>query len=278
MVRTLRRWSAFLLGIVLLGTTGCATFLDEAMSSERDWAYITGIGKPHPLVVLRDNADGMVGADGRRRSQAFTEMREPAENGGNLQDQKAYLDILGAAAKTDRDPICRLCAIRALGKYKDPRAARVLEEVFQMPTKPRSKDDLYYIPFNQDFTSLIRKEALVGLEQSHDDDARRLLIQVARQPGPPTTADLTDRQQTQDEKIVAIRALRHYKHPECIETLKYVLRTEKDVALRDRAKDSLDESTGRRWPVEYSAWQQPEVQPLQNNDNIIQTVGAWFWK
>ena len=33
------------------------------------------------------------------------------------------------------------------------------------------------------------------------------------------------------EKIVAIRALRHYRQPECIETLKFVMQTEKDIAL-----------------------------------------------
>lgn len=271
------RMSFVTLSALLMSTTGCATVWDEAFSSERDWRYITGINKPHPLEVIRDNADGAPNADGGRRAQAFSELREPLQHGGNAQDQRAYLDILAAAAKTDREPACRLCAIRMLGKYKDPRAARILEEVYQMPTKPRSKDDRNFIPFMNEVTSLIRQEALVGLEQSHDEESRRLLIQVARQPGPTVTADLTDRQQTQDEKIVAIRALRHYKQPECVETLKYVLRTEKDIALRDRAVQSLLETTGQRWPVEYSAWQNSEVQPLPN-ESFIQNVGAWFWK
>jgi HEAT repeat protein len=147
-----------------------------------------------------------------------------------------------------------------------------------MPTKPRTPDDRNFIPFNQDVASMIRKEALVGLQQSHDEEARRLLIQVARQPGPLTTADFGDRQQTQDEKTVAIRALGNYKHPDCVETLKHILRTEKEIGLRRRAKESLDESTGRRWPLELEAWQRPEVEPLPNSDGIIQNVGAWFTK
>jgi HEAT repeat protein len=272
------RKSYFVLSTLLLSTTGCATTWDEIFSSERDWRYITGLNKPHPVEVIKDTADGSPNADGVRRAQAFSELREPLQNAGNAQDQRAYLDILGAAAKTDRDPICRLCAIRMLGKYKDPRAARILEEVYQMPTKERFKGDRNFIPFMTETTSLIRSEALVGLEQMHDEESRRLLIQVARQPGPPVTADLTDRQQTQDEKIVAIRALRHYKQPECVDTLKYVLRTEKDIALRDRAVQSLEEATGQRYPIEFAAWQRPDVQPLPNGDNIIQQVGGWFKK
>ena len=157
------------LGSLLLSTTGCAAFWDEAFSSERDFAYMTGIGKPHPLEVIRNNADGATGADGHRRAQAFSDLREPLQNGGNAQDQRAYLEFLGAAARTDREPTCRLCAIRALGKYKDPRAARILEEVYQMPSKPRTADDRHYIPFNQEIASMIRKEALVGLEQTQDE-------------------------------------------------------------------------------------------------------------
>jgi len=272
------RLSYFALGTLLLGSTGCATVWDEVFSSERDWRYITGINKPHPLEVIRDNPDGMQDAKGDRRAEAFTRMVEPLQTGGNEQDQRAYLDILGAAAKTDREPLCRLCAIRMLGKYKDPRAARILEEVYQMPTKKRNENDRNYIPFMNDITSLIRSEALVGLEQIHDEGSSLLLRGVAQQPGPPTTADLTDRQQTQDQKLVAIRALRHYKQPEAVETLKYVLRTEKEISLRDRAVESLEAITGQRWPNDYAAWQSPDIHPLPHNDNLIQTVGGWFKK
>jgi hypothetical protein len=248
---------------LLVTAAGCATFWDEALSHERDWAYITGVGKPHPIDVIRKNPDGGVNADHHRRAQAFSELREPLHHGGNVQDQEAYLNILSAAARTDSNPQCRLTAIRALGRFKDPRAARILEEVYQQPK----------MPFTIENNALIRKEALAGLEQSHNDEARHLLIRVARGPGPATTADLIDRQQTQDEKIVAIRALRHYKnHPECVETLRHVLKTEKDVALRSRAVESLEQSTGQRWPIEYAAWQRPNVQPLPNNDGFIQTV------
>lgn len=266
-----RSWpQLFALSCMLSSATGCATFWDEALSHERDWSYVTGIGKPSPLVVLRDNADRTPGADGLRRAQALTELREPAKHGGNAKDQELYLNILGSAARSDSEPLCRLAAIRALGKYQDPKAARILEDVYQQPK----------LPFTHDNNSMIRKEAIVALENTRDPEARHLLIRVARQPGPPATADLADKLQTQDEKIVAIRALGKYRQQECVDALAYVLRSEKDIALRDRALQSIEEATGKRWPAEYQAWQQNDVRPLPGdaNQNAIQRVGAWFTK
>ncbi len=275
-----RYWPGlFGLSCLLFASTGCATFWDEVTSHERDWSYATGIGKPDPLVVIRDNADRTPNADGFRRAQAFSQLREPLQNGGTAKDQQLYLDILGLAAKQDSDPICRLAAVRALGNFRDPRAARVLEEVYQLPVrKPNVRDDGNVLIFTPDSNAMIRKEALVALEKTQDPDARHILVRVARQPGPPATADLTDRQQTQDEKIVAIRALSKYRQQECVDALTYVLRTEKDIALRDRAVQSLQETTGKRWPADYQAWQKDAVQPLPGDPNggFIERVGAWL--
>jgi hypothetical protein len=255
---------------LLLAAAGCANFWDEVLSHECDWSYATGIGKPNPLIVIRDNADRTPGADGGRRADALSQLREPLQTGGNAQDQQAYLDILSTATKTDSDPICRLAAIRALGKFHDPRAARVLEDVYQQPK----------LPFTHENNSMIRKEAVVALETTRDPEARHLLIRVARQPGPPPNADLADRLQTQDEKLVAIRALGKYRQPECAEALKYVMRSEKDIALRDRALQSLEESTGKKWPAQLEAWQREDVRPLpgDGNESFIQRVGGWLPK
>lgn len=268
---------------LVLANSGCAHFWDEVTSHERDWSYAFDHRKPNPLDVIRDNLDGTKGADGQRRAQALEGLREPLQNGGNAKDQQLYLDILGAAAKQDSEPLCRLNAVRALGGYRDPRAARILEEVYQLPVRklgPRGevRDDGNVLFFTQELNSLIRKEALVALEATRDPDAHHLLVAVARQPGPPATADLTDRQQTQDEKLVAIRALAKYRQQKCIDALAYVLRTEKDIALRDRAVSSLQEATGKRWPADYAAWQGENVQPLPGDPsgNLIERVGGWF--
>lgn len=244
---------------MLLASTGCATFWDEVWSQERDWRYATGINRPDPLVVIRDSSDG------HRRAQALGELREPLQNGGNAQDQEVYLNLLGSAAKEEREPICRLAAIRALGKFRDPRAARILEDVYQQKR----------MPFTLENNSLIRKEALVALESTKDPDAWKLLVAVARQPGPTQEANLTDRQQTQDEKIVAIRALGNYRQQESVDALVYVMKTEKDIALRDRALASLEDTTGKKWPTQRDAWQKGDLQPqpgLATQDNSILRV------
>jgi hypothetical protein len=275
-----RNWPGALgLSCLLFASGGCATFWDEVTSRERDWSYATGIGKPDPLAVIRDNADRSPNADGLRRAQAFSQLREPLQHGGTAKDQQLFLDILGAAAKQDSEPLCRLSAVRALGKFRDPRAARILEEVYQLPVrKPNARDDGNVLFFTPDNNAMIRKEALVALEKTQDPDARHLLVRVARQPGPPVTADLTDRQQTQDEKIVAIRALGKYRQQECIDALSHILRTEKDIALRDRAVQSLQETTGKRWPSDYQTWQKNTVEPLPGDPNgsFIERVGAWI--
>jgi PBS lyase HEAT-like repeat len=264
----IRYWAGTIgLLCLLLAVSGCANFWDEMLSHERDWSYMTGIKKPNPLTVIRDNDFKMANSDGSRRAQALSELREPLQHGGNAKDQEAYLNILIESGKQDTDPICRLCAIRALGKFHDPRAARALEDIHKQQN----------LPFTPDNNHMIRKEALVALEMTKDPEAWKFLVVVARAPAPTPTADLVDRQQTQDEKIVAIRALGKYRQQECTDALQAVLRSEKDVALRGRALQSLEESTGKRWPGDYAAWQKNEVQPLPGDPNgdFIQRVSGW---
>src|SRR5437868_6082832 len=67
--------------LLLFAGAGCASFWEELVSHERDWAYITGRGKPHPLVVIRDSSDGA------RKAQALGELPEPLRHGGTAEDQ-----------------------------------------------------------------------------------------------------------------------------------------------------------------------------------------------
>lgn len=229
LARGARRWTA---ALSLLALCGCASWWEEVTSSERDWAYLGFKARPDPLDVARTSHDGA------RRAQALRELREPARNGGSPQDQETTLNVLVQAARADREPLCRLAAIRALGGFQDPRAARALEEIYQQPQ----------VGFTPEFNTMIRQQSLVSLERSADPEARHLLIRVARQPGPSTRADSADFQQTQDEKLIAVRALGKYKQRECVEALAFVLKTEKDVALRDRARESIQLATGRDVP------------------------------
>ncbi len=259
------------IGLTLLGVVGCAATWDEITSRERDFRYITGMSKPNPLAVIRDSTDGA------RRAEALGALKEPLRHGGNAEDQQAYLDILATAARSDHEPLCRLTAIRTLGKFRDPRAARVLEEVHKQQTAAATHDNKRALRFNADINAFIRKEALVALANTRDPLAVHLLVEVARQPGPPLNADLTDRQQTQDEKAVAIRALRHFPEDKSKDALVYIMRNEKDVALRHTALESLEKITGTRWPADFASWQIEDVRPvpgLTADANVIQRIGA----
>ena len=254
-----------LIGVVcmLLAASGCANFWDEMLSSERDMSYATGWGKPDPLLVLKNSKDGV------RRAQALGELKEPLQNKGTAKDQEMILALLATAAKDDREPICRLAAVRTLGKFHDARAARILEEVHQQQK----------MPFTPENNSMIRGEALVALEMTKDPEAWKFMIRIARAPAPAANSDLTDRQQTQDEKIVAIRALGNYRNQECLDALKYVMKTEKNVALRDRAMASLEQATNKKWPYKREDWQaDKDVQPLPGvpGPTFIQQASQWI--
>jgi HEAT repeat protein len=246
-----------------LSMGGCASFWDEVWSRERDLhSYFQ---PPDPLVVIHDSTDG------EKRAKALAALREPAQHGGKPQEQEVYIQILTTAAKADRDPLCRLGAIQALGYFKDVRAARTLEEVIEQRK----------LPYTQDFNATIRQAALRSLEKTGDPDSRRLLVLVARQPGPPLDATSSDRQQIQDEKLIAIRALGKFEQAECLDTLIYILESEKDAALRDRAHQSLKSATGKNLPADAPAWRAAlDAQPpaLAQQPSLIQRVSGWFTK
>ena len=212
-----------------------------------------------PLVVLRDSSNGT------ERSRALLALREPLRSGGTREEQELYVNILTKSAREDHDPLCRLAAIRALGKYKDPRAVSALEDVYQQR-----------LSFTNDLNSLIRQQALAALEETGDPEARRLLIRVARGPGSLTESSLTDRQQTLDQRLTAVRGLARYPQYDAVDALVHVLETEKDAALRERAYQSLKTATGKNLPPEGQAWrellQNPDAQAARPEPNILQRV------
>ena len=260
MPRLRRLCELWLLGLLLLSSGGCASFWDEVLSRERDLGQY--FNPPNPLVTIMETTDG------ERRAQALASLREPAQRGGSQYDQDKYVEILTTAAEIDRDPYCRLGAIQALGYFKDPRAAKALEKVVQ-----QSK-----LPYTEDFNAMIRQTTLRALVKIGNDDARRLLVLVARSPGPTQQASSQDRQQQQDEKMIAIRALGKYRQKECTEALVFVLETEKDVALRDCAHQALQEATGKTLPPDPQTWRLAlDGQPVNvEQPSLIQRVAGWF--
>ena len=56
-------------------------------------------------------------------------------------------------------------------------------------------------------------------------------------------------------RFAAARALANFSHYQATEALMQVLKTERDVALRDRAHESLQTATGKTLPPDPKAWE-----------------------
>jgi HEAT repeat protein len=252
-VNTARRWAACLTGAVLAcsGLCGCADFWDDVTS--RDFKFQSlWAAKPNPMLVLRDSNDGDA------RAKALLALREPKQHGGTDQDQEAVLQVLSTAAVSERHPWCRLAAIQTLGKFQDPRAVSALQAAYEQASRaPASPVQLAaYQPADTlmpETTAALRCRALAALGETGNPAALDLLVRVVRQP--PVEGSELERQQAADERLTAVRALAHYNQPQATEALLKVLQTEKDVALRDRATESLQTITGKKLPADAKAWE-----------------------
>lgn len=218
-----------------MGLSGCAGLWDELTSNNRDLkGYFF---KADPLVIIKESNDGA------KRGEALASLKEPLQNGGTQKDQDAYIKILTVAVTVDREPLCRLGAVRALSDFKDSRAAQALEEAYTQR-----------LAFGPELNGIIRQQTLEAIGKIGNPESRHLLIRVARQPSGAVDASLIDQQQTQDERLTAIRALSRYKQADAIETLVYIMETERDLAYKDRTVDSLRTATGRNLPPDPKAW------------------------
>lgn len=255
-------------GALLLGACGCAGFWEEV--SSREFAFKNLWSQPEPLVVLRDSSDY------HRKGQALARLREPLRNGGTQQEQDLYLQILSRAAVNEtsgqaealsRDPYCRLCAIRMLGEYQDPRALPILEKAY-----------LESHPFTPEMNAMIRQQALTALESTGNSEARHVLIRAARQPSASAVSSHADRQSILDEKLAAVRALSKYPKSDCVETLIYLLETEKDVAVRHCAHNSLKTITKSDLPEDPKAWRDLQARGAEAAPapSVVQRVTGWL--
>ncbi|MCS7046110.1 MAG: hypothetical protein NZO58_07120 [Gemmataceae bacterium] len=249
--------------VVLLGVCGCAAMWEEVTS--REFTVKDLFHRPDPLVVLRDSTDY------QRKAAALARLKEPLAHGGTQEQQNLYLEILSRAALNEspnqpepmsREPLCRLSAIRTLGEYKDPRAVEILERAY-----------LDNQPFTPEINALIRQQALVSLERTGNKEARHVLIRAARQPAASPTSSQVERQQVLDEKLAAIRGLAKFPYADTVDTLVYLLETEKDVAIRHSVHESLKAATRKNLPPDAAAWRNMLAgEPAPTSPNVIQRV------
>jgi len=205
------------------------------------------------MVVLRDSTDG------DQRATALRSLREPLQNGLGQKDQDAYVQILSTAATTDKEPLCRMAAIKALAHFKDARAIPALIQA----------DQKAVLDFNSERSKLVRQQVLAALGENRNPQAQEWLIGVARAAAKEEGE--TEKLQTLDVRLTAIRSLGKYSQYEATETLLHLLKTDRDVAVRETAHQSLVLATGKKLPADPKAWEDvlhPSSQP--NNGALAQ--------
>jgi len=260
------RWARGLVGagLVSLGLSGCAQFWDNVTSNDFHFSSLWE-KDPNPMLVLRDSKDG------DKRARALRALKEPKQFGGDDKDQDAVVGILVAAAKEEKQPLCRLAAIESLGHFKDPRATQGLIDAYYKATA-----------FQPETATVVQVAALTSLGETKNPAGVDLLAKVVRAPSPAFDVTDTEKQQEHDRRLAAAKALGNFTHYQATEALVYVLKNEKDVALRDRAHDSLVAATGKDLPDDPRLWDKELNDPLAAGKTVDQnkkfTLTGWFNK
>jgi hypothetical protein len=228
------RWLLVPLALAAGSLGGCAGFWDEVTS--RDFHFQSLFqARPDPLWVIQNSPDG------DKKAKALASLREPLPNGGTQEQQDLIVKVLVWSAAHDQQALCRLAAIDSLRSFRDPRAVEGLKEAYY-------NADM----FPPDTAVAIKSQALAALGDTKQPAAVELLVKALREP--PVEGSEVDKQQKMDERIAAARALGHFQNSQAAEALVAVLRGERDVALRNRAHESLVQVTGKDLPPDAQAW------------------------
>jgi hypothetical protein len=226
-----------------LFSPGCADLWDEI--TDRNFEFKSLYTKPNPFVVLRDIADG------GKRAQALRALNEPSQYGGTAEDQENVIKILTTAAVSEHTAVARMAALEALSKCKDPRAADALIAAYYAADKYRTANG-DEIKYPSEMASTLRCQSLQALGRQGNSKAVEHLVTVLKQP--PARGAETDKQMVMDERIAAARALAKFHDPRGEEALLNVMKSEKDIALKDCAHESLQAATGKKLPADPDAW------------------------
>ena len=235
---------------VLSGLAGCANF-DDFNFKKMNFEVFRD--PENPIEIIRNSKDGNL------RARALQCLREPQAHGGSQKEQDVVVSLLVYSAANESQPWCRVAAISSLRKFKDPRAVEGLKDAYYKAGS-----------FSPLTAANIRGQALSGLGETGSPAAIDILVRVLKEP--PVEGPNEDRQQKLNERIVAARALGHFKHYQATAALVDILRTEKDPELLTPAHESLVEATGKNLPPDAQVW----AEFLQNPDSaksVAQDVG-----
>ena len=86
--------------------------------------------------------------------------------------------------------------------------------------------------------------------------------------------------ETLDVRMAAARALGHFHEAQATDALVLVLKNDKDLALRDRAHESLQTATNLKLPPEAAAWDEAlhttNDQRAKNAQAKKPAILSWF--
>ena len=247
-----------LLACALAGLSGCASF-DDFNFKKMNFEVFRD--PENPIEVIRNSKDG------NQRARALACLQEPKTHGGSQQEQDVVVGLLVYSAANESQPWCRVAAIGSLRTFKDPRAVDGLKDAYYRANT-----------FTPQTAAVIRSQALSALGDTGSPAALDVLVRVLREP--PVDGPDDDRQQKINERIIAARALSHFKQPQATAALVEILRIEQAPELRTPAHESLVEATGKKLPPDAQAWADflqnpkslaPDVTPL---DKMLKLVGG----
>jgi len=145
--------------------------------------------------------------------------------------QGSYLEYYAIASKSDESAIVRSVAVRALGKAGDPKYLPALVDALR------------------DTSPVVRWDAAVALDNVIGPQAVDPLRKAAT-----TETNL-------DGRIAAIKALRHYRQENVVQTLIQCL-AEGPFGIRYQAHLSLVETTGKDMGMDAEKWKAATASPV----------------
>ena len=248
--------------LIVIGTSlaGCSHFGEDffARNEQGEWYDLSykfdlawNQGGP-PLEVLAKSQDG----DLRRR--AIERLTEP----GDAKQREHYITVLGAAARSERDAICRLAAVQQLGTYKDPAATKALVDAYQIPANVQEKNGIIQVTIVQ------------ALGKTKDPAGLTTLVAAL------------DPKNTEDLRAAAAHSIGKFPPSQPLYDASAALlasfKQEKSTVVKHEVHQSLVRITGRDLPANPQVWEQTFQQaaakdePLAKEPGMLLRLASWW--
>jgi hypothetical protein len=156
-----------------------------------------------------------------------------------------------------------LAAIQTLGRFSDPRAVQYLVA---------SYDSAAQLP--SEVMAGVQCAAVNALGTTRQQTALAFLLKTAAKP---VSTEAVDREvnAARDVRLTAVRALQNYNgSAEVAAAMAQVLKTERDIAVNDRARETYVKVTGREPPDDTTLPANPPMPLPAQNEGVKLTGGT----